>query len=192
VRVAITYKKCPKCGSKNSVKIVYGMPNYELFLEAEAGKVKLGGCVIVEGTPEYFCKDCCNEWNREQAIDEAYRKIKTIKASVGGHFGGYYDVTIDLTNLATTWSFIEGEIEKTSKKSIRVSTAEAFMEKLKMMDLLNWKAKYIEPGVCDGTHWSVEILTDCRTIRKHGDNMFPEKWELFCRLIRRITSRRFN
>lgn len=190
--MAIDYKKCPECGSKNSVIIIYGMPNYKLGLEAEAGKVKLGGCDIPLGNAEYCCKDCGHEWNREQAIDAAYRKIKTIKASVGGYFGGYYDVTIDLTNLETTWSFNEGDLEETSKKSIRVATAEAFMEKLKMMDLLNWKAEYIEPGVCDGTHWSVEILTDGRTIRKHGDNMFPQEWELFCRLIRRITNRRFN
>jgi len=40
----------------------------------------------------------------ERAIEEAYRKIKTINVSVGGYFGGYYDVTIDLTNLETTWS----------------------------------------------------------------------------------------
>jgi predicted nucleic-acid-binding Zn-ribbon protein len=38
--VAVNYKKCPKCGSKNSVKIVYGMPGFELFQEAEAGILK--------------------------------------------------------------------------------------------------------------------------------------------------------
>lgn len=181
VKVAVNYKKCPKCGSKNSVKIVYGMPSYELFQEAEAGKVKLGGCVIIEGNPEYFCKDCEYEWNREQAIDEAYSKIKIIKASVGGYFGGYYDVIIDLTNLETTWNFGEGGTEKTSKKSIHSSTAKDFIEQLKMIKLLNWKAKYIEPYVYDGTQWSVEIITDGRTIRKYGDNKFPEEWELFQR-----------
>jgi len=189
--VAITYKKCSKCGSNNSIKIVYGMPSYKLSLEAEAGKVKLGGCVISLGNPEYFCKDCSHEWNREQAIDEAYRKIKTIKASVGGYFGGYYDVTIDLKNLETTWSFTEGELEETSKETIK-ATVEALIEKLKMIHLLNWKAKYIETGVCDGTHWSVEIHTVGRIIKKHGVNMFPEEWELFCWLIRAITNRKFR
>ena len=77
--MAITYKQCPKCGSKNSVKIVYGMPSYELFQEAEVGKVKLGGCVIIEDNPEYFCKDCEHEWNLEQPIDGAYSKKKPSK-----------------------------------------------------------------------------------------------------------------
>ena len=72
---------------------------------------------------------------------------KAIKASVGGYFGGYYDVTIDLRNHETTWNFYEGGTEETSKKSIRVSTAEVFLEELKILNLLNWKAKYIELGV---------------------------------------------
>lgn len=63
-RVAVNYKKCPKCGSRNSVKIVYGMPSYELFQKAEAGKVKLGGCIIEKDSPEYFCKDCEHEWSK--------------------------------------------------------------------------------------------------------------------------------
>ena len=57
------YKQCPKCGSKNSGEIIYGMPSYELFQEAEAGKVKLGGCCIGENDPDYFCKDCGHEWS---------------------------------------------------------------------------------------------------------------------------------
>jgi len=169
-----------------------GITSYELSLEAKAGKVKLGGCVEIIGNAEYFCKDCGHEWNRAQAIDEAYRKLKTIIASVGGYFGGYYEVIIDLTNLETTWRFNEGGTEETSKKTIRVSTAQAFIEELKMINLLNWKPKYIETGVCDGTQWSVEILTDGRTIKKYGDNQFPEEWELFCRLIRRTTNRKFH
>jgi len=101
-------------------------------------------------------------------------------------------VTIDLRNLESTWNFQEGEIEETSKKPIRVSTAEVFIEELKILNLLNWRAKYIEPGVCDGTHWRVEILTEGRSIKKYGDNKFPEQWDLFCRLIRQVTNRKFQ
>ena len=122
----------------------------------------MDGRFISKGNPEYSCKDCEHEWNRGQVIDEAYSEINTIKASVGGYFGGYYEVTIDLRDHETTWKFNEGAAEETSKKSIRVSTAEAFVEELKKLNLLKWKAKYIETGVCDGTQWSVEILADWR------------------------------
>lgn len=189
----ILFKRCPRCGSKNSVKIIYGMPSYELFQEAEVGKVKLGGCCITEGASEYFCKDCEHEWNRGDAIDAAYGKIKTIKASVGGYFGGYYNVDIDLLNLKTTWNhWGGGDEEETVHKTIRTVTAKKFTEQLKVIDLLSWKSKYIMPGVCDGTQWSVEIGTDVRTIKKYGDNMYPLEWDMFCRIIRELTRKEFR
>lgn len=77
--MAINYKQCPNCGSKNSLRIIFGMPSYELLEETEAGKVRLGGCCAMEGDPEYFCKDCENEWNREQAIDQAYFRHRRYK-----------------------------------------------------------------------------------------------------------------
>ena len=73
--MAINYRQCPKCGSKNAVKIVYGMPSYDLFEAAQAGKVKLGGCVITEDNPDYCCKNCEHEWNKEQAVEAAYSRI---------------------------------------------------------------------------------------------------------------------
>lgn len=102
--MGINYKQCPNCGSKNTLKIIYGYLISKLFTGAEFGKVKLGGCCKFEGRPEYFCKDCGHEWNREHAIDAAYNKIKTIKASVGDFWGGYYDVEIDLLNRKSVWN----------------------------------------------------------------------------------------
>ena len=54
--------ECPKCGSSNVIKIIYGLPSYELFQDAEKGKVKLGGCIIREDNPNWYCKDCEHEW----------------------------------------------------------------------------------------------------------------------------------
>lgn len=56
--------KCPACGSQNVVKICYSLPAYEAYLEGKAGKIKLGGCVIEENSPDYFCKDCEHEWKK--------------------------------------------------------------------------------------------------------------------------------
>ncbi len=60
---------------------------------------------------------------------------------------------------------------------MRESSGNKFIEQMKMVNPLSWKAKYIKPGVCDGTQWRVKIITDRRTIMKIGDNMFPEEWE---------------
>jgi hypothetical protein len=50
--------KCPKCGSSKAVKIIYGEPSYEDSLEAEAGKIILGGCEITGNDPCWGCTDC--------------------------------------------------------------------------------------------------------------------------------------
>ena len=39
----INYKACPKCGNKNGLKILYGMPVHEDFERAEKGEIWLGG-----------------------------------------------------------------------------------------------------------------------------------------------------
>ena len=125
-------------------------------------------------------------------FDSAYSKIKVINAYVGGYLDGYYHVAIDLENKITTWNFSPLGEEIKFEKSIRKRTVEQFIEQLKMVDLLNWKSKYIEPEVCDGTQWSVEIVTDRRTIRKYGDNKFPKEWDMFCSLMQRVTGKTFR
>lgn len=39
-------KKCPACGSKDIVKILYGEPTYEAYEASAHGKAVLGGCLI--------------------------------------------------------------------------------------------------------------------------------------------------
>ena len=45
--MAIKYKICPKCESKDSVKILYGYPNEKGIMLEAAGKAKLGGCLVL-------------------------------------------------------------------------------------------------------------------------------------------------
>jgi hypothetical protein len=190
--MAINYKQCPKCESKNTVKILYGMPNHEAIQKAELGEIKLGGCCVIVGGPEYYCNDCEHEWNKEDALEAAYNKIKGLKASVGGYFEGFYNVDVNLSILQVSWSHWVGGEDKTIQKTISPTTAKKIIEELKMVNLLNWKAKYIEPGVLDGTQWSVEIIRDERNISKRGDNKFPDEWDVFCKLIRKITGKSFS
>lgn len=49
---------CPKCGSCEVVAIVYGLPLESLEKAAEKGQVELGGCVIMEDSPDFRCKSC--------------------------------------------------------------------------------------------------------------------------------------
>lgn len=38
--------KCPACGSRDTVRILYGEPTYEAYLASEQGELILGGSVF--------------------------------------------------------------------------------------------------------------------------------------------------
>jgi len=189
--MAMNYKKCPRCGSRNAIKIIYGLPHYEMFLKEERGEIKLGGCCFSDFSPEYYCKDCEHEWNKKESIDNAYGKIKGIKISVGGFFSGYSEVDIDFESRKLKWNHRGARNEEHFEKTVRKSSIYRLIEGMKKARLLNWKSKYIEPGVCDGTQWEVEIIEEGRILKKYGDNKFPKKWDEFCKVLKRISGKNF-
>jgi hypothetical protein len=192
--MSLVYKKCSSCGSKNSAKIVYGMPSYELYEEAEQGKVALGGCCIMEDAPQYFCKDCNYKWNKNEVIDNVYRSISNIKVYVGGYFGPCYEVELDFENKQLIWIKKANldEIEDSVKKAIDLDEYDNIIEQLKVINLLGWKADYKDPGFCDGTQWSIDIKKHGKTIHKSGSNNYPITWDMFCSFIEEITERTFG
>jgi hypothetical protein len=126
-------------------------------------------------------------------MNKTYQQIKGIKAFVGGYFGGSYLVIIDLKGLNINWvHWEEGKEIETYQKKIRVKTAERFIDQLKSVNLLDWKRRYENPGVLDGTGWQVEILREGRNLVKSGDNAFPDKWDAFCSSIGKIAGRKFR
>ena len=50
--------KCPSCGKKTALQIVYGMPDEELWESAQRGEVLIGGCCIVPGQASRECTEC--------------------------------------------------------------------------------------------------------------------------------------
>ena len=126
-------------------------------------------------------------------MDKTYKQIKGIKAFVGGYFGGSYLVIIDLEGLKINWvHWEEGEEIATYQKKIRLKTAERFIDQLKSVNLLDWKRRYENPGVLDGTGWQVEIYREGRDLVKSGDNAFPDEWDAFCSSIGKIAGRKFR
>ena len=50
-------KTCPIClKSKHVIPIKYGMPTKKMFGQAKHGKFRLGGCIINEDNPKFYCK----------------------------------------------------------------------------------------------------------------------------------------
>jgi len=54
--------KCPKCGSRNVVPILYGYPTAESIHKAHRGELYLGGCIVTGDDPQLYCRECGKQW----------------------------------------------------------------------------------------------------------------------------------
>lgn len=50
--------KCPECGRRSAVRVIYGLPGEGLAEAAARGDVDLGGCVIQPLAPNRRCRSC--------------------------------------------------------------------------------------------------------------------------------------
>lgn len=191
--MAIRYKVCPECGSKDTVKIAYGEPTAEMLLQEERGEVVIGGCSIPIPTPEYHCRKCGFQWSKEEAVDRAYRNIEFVTAYVGGFFGTSYRVEWNLKSGAVTHKQWENSMEEYHSTHSTNFESPNHLELLKATDLLKWKRDYQpEEAILDGTSWSVEIKTASKVLERHGSNAYPKKWDLFCELMEKVSGKRFS
>ncbi len=49
-------KICPRGHTDNLIPIVYGLPGKKLMTKSEKGKVRLGGCIVTDCDPAWYCK----------------------------------------------------------------------------------------------------------------------------------------
>jgi hypothetical protein len=48
---------CPVClKTKSVIPVIYGMPTRKMFRNTKSGKYRLGGCIITQDNPKYYCK----------------------------------------------------------------------------------------------------------------------------------------
>lgn len=55
-------KNCPRCRSIDIIPIQYGLPSGDMKEKHDKGQVKIGGCVVGEDSPRWYCKDCDYEF----------------------------------------------------------------------------------------------------------------------------------
>ncbi len=62
-----TSTACPRCGSRDVLHIVYGLPSEEMVEESIVGRVALGGCAVWPGSPNRTCQNCGHDWRVGEA-----------------------------------------------------------------------------------------------------------------------------
>jgi hypothetical protein len=184
---------CPKCGSSNGVKIVYGYPSAETLEKAELGEISLGGCCVSFDDPTSSCKDCDYRWGGKQI--ELLAEMQSIKASIGGYFGPSYFIEADaargiVIHRCVVDGFDEAELPVT--RSFTTGEWSKLIKGLMSCDFIDWLDQYENNHVLDGTNWHVEVGFDSgNSIVKYGSNEYPGRWKQFCRLLSTFAGRKF-
>ena len=200
--------KCPYCGSKNTARILYGMPVFsdELQAKLDSGKLHLGGCCIsgvrdsngsmIALDPERYCNDCHKEFARPPYLvakdlsdAEAYCDIVTgIKFSYGGFFMGHTEIVLK-KNADGAMVSVQQFPYKVEPIPDRQITPIRWLRLVNRMYselyIQEWKKNYDNPFVLDGEQWSLEILLTNRRKRTYqGSNDYPPYWSELKALFR--------
>jgi hypothetical protein len=56
---------CPGCGKEDSIPLIYGMPGFDDFSQAERGLIALGGCLMPGEEAAFVCRSCDLRWGSE-------------------------------------------------------------------------------------------------------------------------------
>ena len=76
-------KSCPSCNKLLVVPICYGKPGGDLLDAADAGLCVLGGCIIEEKSPTWYCKACGFKWMDDQSeVQNSSATLKEVRRIV--------------------------------------------------------------------------------------------------------------
>ena len=183
--------KCPFCGSTHLAPIIFGLPDYteELVRRVENEEVYLGGCLIMDGYPQYHCFACGQNVGKRPVLRsrrglEYYRCIVT-----GIHFrdDGFPQILMEKKD-----DHIRLEIRPactdTEPVCERQPAYERLMSETEWDDLLNllytelylheWGGFFVSRSFPDGERWELTIkFTEDRKRIYRGIGGFQPYWE---------------
>ncbi len=185
--------KCPRCGSRDTAKILYGLPAYDEDLQEklDAGKIVLGGCCIGLCDPKYHCNACKKDFGTPPFLhskkhgEEFYPMIvESIHFSDGGFFDGYYDLTIKKDGgniiMEAVAPFEQNRVSRALQPEEWTRIVDTMYDKLYLHE---WKKRF-DSDALDGEQWELELgLIGNRRRTYYGSNAFPPYWKELKRLF---------
>ena len=201
-------KMCPKCGSRDTAHILWGMPvmSSELEDELENGRVVLGGCCVPMPEPRYHCNKCKDNFAYRRTGPEAYSGdmlstgiIKKFHCSIGGFFGRNYVCGIDIEKYGLNLRYVsnegihydiddEGFAQSDIKIEIPLSEDNLIKFTFEIMKCYpdEWKKKYVNKDILDGYSWELEMELDTgEKISSYGINEDAPYWNSLIRVLRK-------
>mgnify|MGYP000843569679 FL=1 len=185
--IVVPRRICPRCGSKNTATILWGMPamTQELQDKLDKKEVVLGGCCIAIPSPTHHCNSCGKDFGGNYFIKPTF--VKELYFYVGGYFGTSHWVYLHeqkygkiLRYVASDSHYIDikSELADCNVSSIPVGHKwDEFNKDLLKCYFIDSKSRYINQNVLDGTQWELNITFDNGTrIKRYGSNAYPPHW----------------
>lgn len=99
---------------------------------------------------------------------------EVFEAFIGGMMGPSFSVKWDGRHLAYTKFGPGGAKSPPERIVVPADRWPEFRAVLDGLDVWKWKAEYENPGVVDGTGWSLRITWDGRRMESGGTNNYPD------------------
>ncbi|GIW40801.1 MAG: hypothetical protein KatS3mg076_1378 [Candidatus Binatia bacterium] len=128
-----------------------------------------------------------------------HKRPRRLRIHIGGFLGPSWSVELVRGKLHCRSSPLRYADWKTEVVTVTDEQWAAFRSALDALGVWQWRPEYPNPGVCDGTGWSIDIAYADRKIRSHGDNNYPrrdgspnneptqtETFAEFCRAVRSL------
>lgn len=201
--------RCPYCGSTDTARYIYGYPLFteEMQKKLEEKKWILGGCLInvaevsgreISVMPERSCNSCGKDFGRPPVLidrkkgtaEDCRDIVQSVRLSIGGFFTGHTEAAIRKNEngaLVSTMKY-PGDPELSKDVQITPETWKNIIDALyTKAHLHEWKKRYEDPSVPDGTQWELELrLTGNRVRRYYGSNAYPPYWPEVKKIFRQF------
>jgi len=113
---------------------------------------------------------------------------------VGGYAGTLFELVIDFENKKAEYKFLEYGYTPAENHSTDIpeDNLEQLLQGLDEVKLFQWEKTYADPGVLDGTSWSVKVYFQSEIFESSGSNAYPKKWRRFCEVLEKLTGQTFR
>ncbi len=186
-------RKCPRCGSSDVAEYRRGLPACSERLDKGLAdhKVILGERCITVNDPSAHCNACGRDFgkppflrrHRGQAEDAPCELLPDIVIGIvfseGGYFGGHdvVKITTDENGHHSVYMHypdFDSGLSEPYSRDIGNAQWKRLMDALYYkLCIHEWKKRYVDPHVCDGTQWGLELkMTKGRHYSIYGSNDF--------------------
>lgn len=108
------------------------------------------------------------------------------KFFIGGYFGGHFEVQLKEDQLLF---FVDNRSFLNMPPNYIVSTKDNgdWNRLIAFIESLDWKQKYFNNEILDGTQWELTFKSDKKRLSCFGSNEYPDNFDSFINLLKKIT-----